>query len=91
MEARDSIIDLPNIDTFKVVILAWLAKTALVDAAYINIAKLPIDRLNEAELAPVVHLHGVLLRAIHHGIVSRPIDYLMVGHNSDLGPRIYRS
>ena len=91
MEARDSIIDLPNIDTFKVVILAWLAKTALVDAAYINIAKLPVDRLNEAELAPVVHLHGVLLRAIHHGIVSRSIYDLMVGHNSDLSPRIYRS
>ena len=92
MQARDRIIDLANIDALKVVRLPLLTtQTALVNTlSDVSVAKLAVHRLNEAELAPPsadIHLHRVLLRAVHHGVVRRR---LMIRNNPDVCPRINR-
>ena len=74
VQARDRIIYLANIDALNVVRLPLLTtQTALVNTlSDVSVAKLAVHRLNEAELAPPsadIHLHRVLLRAIHHGVV----------------------
>ena len=59
-----------DIDALEVVGLSGLAKTALIDTtSNVCVAKLTIDRLDEAELAPVVHLHRIFLRTVHHGVL----------------------
>ena len=86
MQAGDSIIDLANIDALKVIRLTLLAtNTALVNTlSDIGVTELAVHRLNETELtspATDSHLHRVLLRTVHHGIIRR---ILMIRHNADV-------
>jgi len=61
MEPADCIVDLANVDALKLVNLAGLSKTSLVVHASVCVAKLAIDRLEEAELTPnFIHLHSIL-------------------------------
>ena len=88
MQARDRIIDLANVDAFNVVRLPLLTtQTSLINTlSDISVAKLAVHRLNEAELAPLstyIHLHRVLLRTVHHGVIRRR---LMIWNNPDVRP-----
>lgn len=94
MQARYSVVNLSDINTFELIYLARLAKTALVihtSDIVVVIAELSIDRLNEAELTPAAHFHRIFLRTVHHWVLRGIVPLgLVVRHDASVSTRVDR-